>query len=45
MSEKEKKFIIFVIDIYIDYAEELHLNSVEEHEKIVEELNKIKEKL
>ena len=45
MSDKEKKFILFVIDIYIDYAQELEVNTVEEHKKIIRELNKIKEKL
>ena len=45
MSKKEKEFIIFVIDIYNNYAEELNLNSVEQHEIIIKELNKIKENL
>ena len=45
MSKKEKDFIVFVINIYVDYAEELNLNSVEQHETIVKELTKIKENL
>jgi len=43
LSEKDKDFIVFVIDIYIDYAEELKLNTVEEHEIIVKQLERIKE--
>ena len=45
MSKKEREFILFVIKIYIDYAEELELNSVKEHDIIVKELLKIKEVL
>lgn len=44
LSKKEKDFIIFVIDMYIQYAEDLEINSKEQHDKIVEELNKIKNK-
>jgi len=43
LSKKDKDFIIYVIDIYIDYADELKLNSIEEHEIIVKQLERIKE--
>jgi hypothetical protein len=45
LSKKEKNFCKFVIDMYIDYAEELEINDPRQHEKIVNELRKIKEKL
>ena len=45
LSKKEKDFINFSIDMYIDYAEELKINSENEHNLIVKELKKIKEKL
>lgn len=43
MSRKDKDFIIYVIDIYIDYADELNVTSLEEHEIIVKQLKRIKE--
>lgn len=45
MSRKEKDFIEFAIDMYIDYAKDLNINSETEHDRIVAELKKIKEKL
>ena len=44
LSKKENDFLIFVIDMYIQYAEELEINSEEQHDKIVMELNRIKKK-
>lgn len=44
LSDKEKEFIIFVIDIFIEYADDLGIQSKEQHEKLVEQLNKIKNK-
>ena len=44
LSDKEKEFIIFTMDIFIEYGEDLGIQSKEQHEKLVEELNKIKEK-
>lgn len=44
ISDKEKDFVVFVIDMYIKYADELKINSKEQHEKLVEELEKIKNK-
>ena len=44
LSDKEKEFIIFTMDIFIEYGEDLGVQSKEQHEKLVKELNKIKEK-
>lgn len=44
LDKKEKDFIEFAIDMYIEYAEELEINSKEQHEIVVTELNKIKKK-
>lgn len=41
-SEKEKEFIIFVIDIFAQYGDDLGIQSKEEHKKLVDELEKIK---
>ncbi len=45
LSRKEKDFIEFAIDMYVDYAKDLNINSETEHDRIVAELKKIKEKL
>lgn len=44
LSDKEKEFIIFVIDIFIQYGDDLGVQSKEQHEKLVDELEKIKNK-
>ena len=44
-SNKEKEFIIFVIDIFKEYGDDLGIQSKEQHEKLVEELEKIKNKI
>jgi competence protein ComGC len=44
ISDKEKEFIIFVIDIFEQYGDELGIQSKDQHKKIVEELEKIKNK-
>lgn len=44
ISEKEKQFITFVIDIFIEYGDDLGIQSKEQHEKLVKELEKIKNK-
>jgi len=44
IQDKEKEFIVFVIDIFIQYGDDLGIQSKEEHKKITAELNKIKEK-
>ena len=44
LSKKQKDFIKFAIDMYIDYAEELDITAGDKHEIIVENLKEIKEK-
>lgn len=44
LSNKEKEFIIFIIDIFSDYGDDLGIQSKEQHKKLVEELDKIKMK-
>ena len=44
INKKEKDFILFTIDMYIDYAKDLDIQSEEQHGQIVGELNKIKDK-
>ena len=45
LSDKEKEFIVFVIDIFAEYGDDLGIQSKEQHEKLVEELEKIKKKI
>jgi len=44
LSDKEKEFIVFVMDIFTEYGDDLGIQSKEQHEKLVEELEKIKKK-
>lgn len=44
LSNKEKEFIIFVMDIFKEYGDDLGIQSKDQHEKLVEELEKIKKK-
>lgn len=44
ISDKEKDYLRFVIDIFKEYADDLGIQSKEEHEKLVEQLEKIKNK-
>jgi len=44
LSDKEKDFIIFVMEIFKDYGDDLGIQSKEQHQKLVEELEKIKTK-
>ena len=44
ITDKEKEFIIFVIDIFEQYGDDLGIQSKEQHEKLTEELEKIKKK-
>ena len=44
ISDKEKEFIIFVIEIYEQYSSDLGIQSKEQHKKLIEELEKIKNK-
>ena len=42
LSDKEKEFIVFVIDIFTQYGDDLGIQSKEQHKKLAEELEKIK---
>jgi hypothetical protein len=44
LSDKEKEFIVFVIDIFKDYGDDLGIQTKDQHKKLVEELEKIKKK-
>jgi len=44
ISDKEKEFLLFIINIYEEYSSELGIQSKEQHEKLVNELEKIKNK-
>ncbi len=44
LSNREKEFIIFVIDIFKEYGDDLGIQSKDQHKKLVEELEKIKTK-
>lgn len=44
LSSKEKEFIVFVIDIFKDYGDDLGIQTKDQHKKLVEELEKIKNK-
>ena len=43
-SDKEKKFIYFLIDIFSEYGKDLGIHSEEQHGQIIIELNKLKKK-
>lgn len=44
-SKKNRELIIFVMDMYIDYGEEIEITSKDKHNLIIIELNKIKKNL
>jgi len=44
ISDKEKEFILFVIDIFEQYGDDLGVQSKEQHKKLDDELEKIKQK-
>ena len=44
ISNKEKEFLVFVINIFSEYGDDLGIQSKDQHVKLVEELNKIKTK-
>jgi len=44
LTKSEKQYLDFVVDIYINYADELNVVVEDKHEKIVQELEKIKNK-
>ena len=44
LSKKEKEFIEFVIDMYLQYGKEINIASEQYHDIIIQELKKIKER-
>ena len=44
IPDKDKEFIEFTIDMYVQYAEDLKINSPKQHKAIVEQLKRIKKK-
>ena len=44
ISDKDKEFIEFTIDMYIQYAKDLDIHSPKQHKKIIEQLERIKNK-
>ena len=44
LSDKEKEFIVFTMEIFIEHGEELGIQSKDQHEKLAKELEKIKQK-
>jgi len=44
-SEKEKEFVEFVINIFIEYGEDLGIQSKKQHEALVKELKRIVKKI
>lgn len=43
-NDKEKKYITFVINVFKEYGDELGIQSKKDHQKLVDELEKIKSK-
>ena len=44
ISDKEKEFILFTFSIFTEYGDDLGIQSKEQHKKLVDELEKIKQK-
>ena len=45
LSQKEKDLLLFSIDMYIDYGEEIGITDEKQHPIIIDELTKIKKKI
>jgi len=45
LNNKEKEFILFTFSVFIEYGDDLGIQSKEQFKKISEELDKIKNKL
>ena len=45
LSDKEKDMVLFSIDMYVDYGEEIGITDEKQHPIIVDELTKIKKKI
>lgn len=44
-NKKDKELINFVIDMYIEYGEEINIISEDKHDVLVEKLNELKNEL
>lgn len=44
ITDKEKEFIVFTINMYIEHFADLKLTTKEQHDKVCNELKKIKTK-
>jgi len=44
LSNKEKEFILFTFSIFSEYGDDLGIQSKEQHKKLCDELEKIKNK-
>lgn len=44
IPDKDKEFIEFTIDMYVQYAEDLDIHSPKQHKKVIEQLERIKTK-
>ena len=44
LSDKEKEYLIFTINIFEQYSEELGIQTKEQHKKLCDELERIKNK-
>lgn len=42
LSQKDKDFLTFSVDMYINYAKELDIQSADQHDMIVKQLKRIK---
>ena len=45
LDDKEKKLFLFIIDMYIDYGSEIGIIPEEEHDVIIINLEKLKQKI
>lgn len=45
LSKENRDLIIFIIDMYIEYGEEIGITSKDKHDIVVKKLKKIKDKL
>jgi hypothetical protein len=45
LSQKEKDMVIFTIDMYTDFGEEIGITDEKQHPIILEELSKLKKKI
>ena len=45
LSNKEREFILFTLSVFVEYGDDLGIQSKEQFQKICEELDKIKKRL